>query len=345
MKESGLDGVVIVHYPNIRYLCGFTGSAGVLWVGRRGATLFTDSRYTLQAEEEVTGAKVRSARRDPLDAVGKGLEGLRQARVGYEASRVSVAAQRRLERAAGRAIQWRRLENCVEQFRSTKDAQEIAQMRSAALLGSLVFSEVLPWVRPGVREVELAAELDYQMRSHGAEGPAFETIVASGRRSALPHARPTTKPLRKNELVVLDWGAIVDGYCCDLTRTVYLGRAPAKIRRWYEAVREAQAAAREALRDGVAAEEVDAAARRSLQRQGLSRYFVHSTGHGLGLEVHEEPRLAKGRKEALRSGNVVTLEPGVYVEGIGGIRLEDDAVVTSDGAELLTTATREFLQL
>ena len=179
----------------------------------------------------------------------------------------------------------------------------------------------------------------------GAFGPAFETIVAFGERSALPHARPSGRRLRKNELVVLDLGAILHHYCCDLTRTVYVGRAPARIRGWYQAVLEAQSAARHALRAGVTGSQVDEAARNVLRKHRLDRFFTHSTGHGLGLEVHEDPRLAAGQKQKLQTSNVVTLEPGVYVEGVGGIRIEDDAVVTLGEAQILTTAQRGFLEL
>jgi Xaa-Pro aminopeptidase len=200
-------------------------------------------------------------------------------------------------------------------------------------------------LRPGMREFEVAAEIEFQMRKRGAIGPAFETIVAFGSRSALPHARPTAKPLRKNELVVLDLGAILRGYCCDLTRTVFLGRAPARLKRWYRAVQEAQAAGIEAARAGASCGDVDAAARGILAGHGLERYFVHSTGHGLGLEVHEEPRLARGQKELLRAGHVVTIEPGVYVEGVGGIRIEDDVAVHEGGNEVLTRVPRELIEL
>ena len=196
-----------------------------------------------------------------------------------------------------------------------------------------------------MRETEVAAEIEYRMRRAGASGPAFETIVASGARAALPHARATVKRLAKNELVVLDLGAILRHYSSDLTRTVYLGRAPSRIRSWYAAVLEAQQAAREAIRPGVTAGEVDAAARGVLRRAGLARYFVHSTGHGLGLEVHEEPRLAHGRSEVLEAGMVVTVEPGIYVQGTGGIRIEDDVLVTGRSSETLTTAPRELLEI
>ena len=205
--------------------------------------------------------------------------------------------------------------------------------------------ETIRLIRPGVTELEIAAEIGYRMRRKGASGESFEAIVAAGPRSALPHARPTGRRIGKNELVVLDLGAILRDYCSDLTRTVYVGRAPARVRRWYQAVLEAQSAARDVLKAGIAVGAVDAAARNVLQHKGLGRYFVHSTGHGIGLENHDDPRIARDKKRLLEAGNVVTLEPGVYVEGVGGIRIEDDALVTHRGAEILTTAPREFLEL
>jgi Xaa-Pro aminopeptidase len=193
--------------------------------------------------------------------------------------------------------------------------------------------------------MDVASEIGYRMRRKGASGESFEAIVAGGPRSALPHARPTERKIGKNELVVLDLGAILRRYCSDLTRTVFVGKAPTRVRQWYEAVLEAEAAARDAVKPGVTCGAVDAAARNVLQRKGLGRYFVHSTGHGIGLEIHEDPRVARDQKTVLEAGNVVTLEPGVYVEGVGGIRIEDDALVTSRGVEILTTARREFLEI
>ncbi|HEY4579958.1 MAG TPA: M24 family metallopeptidase, partial [Candidatus Acidoferrales bacterium] len=282
-----------------------------------------------------------------LTAVGDRLQrpGTRLRRVGFEASRLSVQQHKQLRKASGVRVRWKAAPGLVEGLRAVKDPGEIALMKNAALLGSRAFEQVLPLIKPGIREFELAAEIEYRMRRMGAEGPAFETIVAFGERSALPHARPTGRRLRKNELVVLDLGAILQHYCCDLTRTVYVGRAPVRIRGWYQAVLEAQSAARHALRAGATGSQVDLAARNVLRKHRLDRFFTHSTGHGLGLEVHEDPRLAAGQTQKLQSSNVVTLEPGVYVEGVGGIRIEDDAVVTSGAARILTTAQRGLLEL
>ena len=218
-------------------------------------------------------------------------------------------------------------------------------MRKAALLAGEVVEGVLKLIRPGVRETEIAAEIEYQMKKRGASGASFETIVASGPRGALPHARPTAKRLRKNELVVLDLGAILGHYCSDMTRTVHLGRATRRVRDWYRSVQIAQETAVAAVRAGVTCGEVDAAAREVLKKNGLDQYFVHSTGHGLGLEVHEEPRVARGQAVRLEAGNVITIEPGIYLAGIGGIRIEDDVLVGAERGEVLTRVKRDLIEL
>jgi Xaa-Pro aminopeptidase len=260
-------------------------------------------------------------------------------------SRVTVTGWDQLKKAAGTRVRWVPVDALVDHLRAIKDPSEVDRIRAAARLGSEVMEEAIRLIRPGVTELDIASEINFRMRRKGASGESFESIVAAGARSALPHARPTSRRIGKNELVVLDMGAILRHYCSDLTRTVHVGRASAKVRRWYHAVLEAQAAAKDVVKAGVTSGAVDGAARGVLQRKGLGRYFVHSTGHGIGLEIHEEPRLARAQKNVLEAGNVVTLEPGVYVEGVGGIRIEDDVLVTSRGAEILTTASREFLEL
>jgi Xaa-Pro aminopeptidase len=242
-------------------------------------------------------------------------------------------------------VRWIPATGQVEALRAIKDPAELKRMREAAILISNVWKALLPKIRPGISELAVAAELERAMKLKGASGPSFDTIVASGIRSAWPHARATSKLLRKNELVVLDQGAILRGYCSDMTRTVFLGRASAKVRRLYSAVLEAQEAATAAIKPGVRASAIDAAARKVLQRNNLSQYFTHSTGHGLGIEVHEMPRLAAGEETVLKEGMVITVEPGVYIQGVGGIRIEDDVLVASRGPEVLTTASRKFLEL
>jgi len=345
IEVAGATALLETHRPNVYYLTGFTGDSGALLVDASSATLFTDGRFTTQAKEEVPGVRVHIHRGPLLVAVGEHLRRKRRARIAMAPSRFTLAGWEALKKAAGKSVRWVAADGLVDKLRAIKDTSEIGRIRDAARLVSEVMDEAIRLIRPGVTELDIAAEIGYRMRRKGASGESFEAIVAAGPRSALPHARPTDRRIGKGELVVLDMGAILRHYCSDLTRTVHVGRAPARVRRWYQAVLEAQAAARDAVKSGVTTGAVDTAARGVLQRRGLGKYFVHSTGHGIGLEIHEEPRLARGQKKLLEAGNIITLEPGVYFEGVGGIRIEDDALVTDRGAEILTTAPREFLEL
>lgn len=345
IESARADAFLETHLPNIYYLTGFTGDSASLLVERGSATLFTDGRFTVQAKQEVPGIRVRIHKGPMMPVVAEFLRRRGKLRVGIAPSRVSLATWNTLKKGTGSGIRWVPREGLVEAQRAIKDPGEIELIREAARVGSEVMEESIRLVRPGVSELDIAAEIGFRMRRKGAAGESFEAIVAAGPRSALPHAHPTARRIGKNELVVLDLGAILRRYCSDLTRTVYVGRAPARVRRWYEAVLEAQQAAYKALRSGVATGTIDAAARNVLHQKGFASYFVHSTGHGIGLEIHEDPRLARGQKALLQTGNVVTLEPGIYVEGAGGIRIEDDAVVTPNGAEILTTPPRELLEI
>jgi Xaa-Pro aminopeptidase len=346
LEAAGANTLLEGHPANVYYLSGFTGDSGMLLVEPSSVTLFTDGRFTIQAKGEAPGVRTHIHRGGPIVAsVGTYLHRKSRIRAVISPSRFTLADWTGLKKAGGKGIRWLALDGLVDKLRAVKDASEIDKIRDAARVGSEVMEETIRMVQPGVRELDLAAEIGYRMRRKGASGESFEAIVAAGPRSALPHARPTKRQIGRNELVVLDLGAILRGYCSDLTRTVYVGRAPTRVRRWYQAVLEAQSAAREAVKAGVTTGAVDAAARGVLQRKGLGRYFVHSTGHGIGLEIHEDPRLARGQKGLLENGNVITLEPGVYIEGVGGIRIEDDAVVTPRGAEILTTAPRELLEI
>jgi Xaa-Pro aminopeptidase len=345
LDSAAASALLETHLPNIHYLCGFSGDSGALLVEPAAVTLFTDGRFTIQAKEETAGIRVQIHRGPLWEAIGSYLRAKRRLRVAVAPSRITLAVWKALRKESGGNIKWLGVDGLVESLRALKDASEIARIRDAARLGSEVMEETIRLVRPGVTELDIAAEIGYRMRRKGASGESFEAIVASGPRSALPHARPTAHRIGKNELVVLDLGAILRHYCSDLTRTVHVGRAPSRVRQWYHAVLEAQTAARDALKPGVTCGAIDVAARSVLQRKGLGRYFVHSTGHGIGLEIHEEPRIARDQEKLLEAGNVVTLEPGVYVEGVGGIRIEDDALVNPHGAEILTTAPREFLEL
>jgi Xaa-Pro aminopeptidase len=231
----------------------------------------------------------------------------------------------------------------VERFRMVKDPREIALIKDAVALGAEIFDRGLEVLRAGVREVEVAAEMELAARRAGAEEMSFPTIIAAGTRSALPHGRASTQPIPSRAFVVCDFGVILSGYCSDQTRTVWVGSVPKDARRSYEAVREAQQVAIEAVRPGIAVGEVDAAARKVLKKAGLGRYFTHSTGHGVGLEIHESPRVAAGQSEVLMPGMVITIEPGVYFPGKWGVRIEDMVAVTARGCEVLTPTSKELL--
>lgn len=345
LGSSRVATLLVTRPANWFYLTGFTGESGALIVSKKGTTLVTDGRFLVQAKAEARGIHLRQQGTTLLESVARVLRDLRVRRVGFDPGHMSVSELQGARKASGRRLEWVPVAGKVETLRMRKDAGELAQMRKAAILAGEIIDFAIRLLKPGVSESEVAAEIEYQIRKRGAAGPAFETIVAFGSRAALPHARPTGKRLRKNELVVLDLGVILGHYCSDITRTLFVGRAPKRIRTWYKAVLEAQGAAISSAKEGVACRDVDAAARRVLAGYGLDHLFVHSTGHGLGLEVHEDPRVAKGQERRLQSGNVITIEPGVYAEGVGGIRIEDDVAVHADRTEVLTRAPRDLIEL
>jgi Xaa-Pro aminopeptidase len=344
-SDEKIDALLITSPPNWYYLTGFTGESGALIVSRKGTTLITDGRFMVQGRAEMSGVRILQQKHSLFESVGQFLKDSRYRRVGLDPAQVTVGQLESLRKATGASLRWVETLGRVESFRMRKDAAELGQMRRAAILAGEVVQFAIGLLRPGIREIEVGAEIEYQMKLKGASGPAFETIVAFGQRAALPHARPTAKRLRKNELVVLDLGVILGHYCSDITRTVYVGRAPKRIRVWYRAVLEAQGAAIAAAKTGAACGDVDAAARQVLAGYRLDHLFVHSTGHGLGLEVHEDPRVARGQKKRLEPGNVITIEPGVYAAGIGGIRIEDDVAIHAGRTEVLTRAPRDLIEI
>jgi Xaa-Pro aminopeptidase len=352
LAPSRLDALLVSHLPNIRYLCGFTGSAAALLVSEKSAVFFTDGRYTTQARQEVRGARVVIARKAPLLAAAEWLAarpgricGKGRFRLGIEGHSLSLEDYGRLTSTLGSSFRVCQAPPLIEEARAVKDPQEIEHIRAAAALGASLFDRILRSLKPGVTETAAAAELEYAARAAGAEAMSFPTIIVSGEHSALPHGRPANRPLASKGFVVCDFGVILAGYCSDMTRTVWVGKPAAKARRVYQAVLEAQQAALGAVAPGRPASEVDRAARKLLQKEGLARYFTHSTGHGVGLEIHEAPRVAAGQDEVLQPGMVVTVEPGVYIPGEWGVRIEDMALVTEHGCEVLTPASKELLSL
>jgi len=349
LATTRFDALLISHLPNIRYLCGFTGSAGLLLVEEAGSVFFTDVRYDTQAHEEVKGAKVVIARKAVLPSLGEFL-GARRKRargwtIGIEAEHFTIAEKKRLTQVRPSGVRLKDAPSVVERLRMVKDGEELNRIRTAVALGATLFDRAVEVLRPGVKETEIAAEMEFAARRGGAEEMSFPTIIASGARSALPHGRATDQPIRAGGFVVCDFGVILSGYCSDQTRTVWVGAVPKDARKAYEAVREAQQAAVDAVRPGIAVGEVDAAARKVLGQAGLGRYFTHSTGHGVGLEIHESPRVADGQREILQPGMVITVEPGVYFPGKWGVRIEDMVAVTVCGCEMMTPTSKDFLAI
>jgi Xaa-Pro aminopeptidase len=330
LAELRCDAAVISHPPNVRYLTGFTGSNGVLFLSAAQAVLFIDPRYDLQAHEECD-CRVRVVRGPTWESVWKHAAP-RCRRLAAEAEHMSQELWRQAEQRLGRGVRLKPLGGAVERLRRLKSPEEVEAIRASARLCLKAFQQA-------------AAEVEYRMRRLGAQGPAFETIVAAGARAALPHARPGAARLAPGQPVLVDMGANADGYMSDMTRMVHLGAPDKPFLELYGAVLEAQQAALAAVRAGAAARRVDQVARRALRARGLEKYFTHSTGHGVGLEIHEGPRLGARSDETLEAGMVVTVEPGVYLAGKAGIRIEDTVLVTAAGAEILTPASKELMVL
>jgi Xaa-Pro aminopeptidase len=346
LATTQFDALLVSHLPNIRYLCGFTGSSGLLLVEESGSVFFTDVRYDTQAHAEVKGAKVVIARQAVLNAAADRIAALRGKQViAIEADHVTVSDRKRLNDLLPTHLRLKNASSLVERARMVKDEDELAVIRSAVNLGAKLFDRALEVMRPGVKESDVAAEMEYAARRAGAEEMSFSTIIASGERSALPHGRASDKPIKPGGFAVCDFGVILDGYCSDQTRTVWVGSVSEDARVGYEAVLEAQLAAIAAVRPGVSVGEVDGAARKVLRKRGLGRYFTHSTGHGVGLEIHEAPRLAAGQKAVLLPGMVITIEPGVYFPGKWGVRIEDMVTVTARGCDVLTPTRKDFLAI
>jgi Xaa-Pro aminopeptidase len=342
LAESALDALLVSHPPNIRYLTGFTGSAAMLLVSAERTVLLTDPRYAVQAPAEVRGlAEVEIEPANLWERLKIVVAGLRPGVLGFERDRVTVEGAERL--APVGALRLAPVSGYVEGLRLTKDASEVAAIRAAAALALEALDELLPTLRPGESERAIAARLEAALRVRGSEWHPFQTIVASGPNSALPHARASARTLQAGEFLLLDFGAQVDGYCADLARTVVVGApADSRQRQVYDAVRSAEWTALTGIRAGMSGREADALARRSLADAGLAEAFRHSLGHGLGLEVHENPRLSPTAEGRLPVGAVVTVEPGVYFEGWGGVRLEDDVLLTSEAPELLSPGAPEL---
>jgi Xaa-Pro aminopeptidase len=360
LAAADLEGLVVTHLPNVFYLTNFLGTAGIAVAMRDRLYLILDFRYATAAKafwdtpHGCPDAEIVPVERTYDETLVTLVKRLQPKRLGIEGSQMPVNRANQLTRSIGTGVEIVPTESVVEQLRIVKDAHEIEMLRRGAQLLSPVAVYIMNDAKPGMTEQELAAKIDWRIKSAGFERCSFETIVASGPNSALPHAHPGERRLGEGDLVVLDFGGVYGGYCVDLTRTVALGKPDAEMVRVYQAVLEAQKAAIAAVKPGVRAGDIDTAARSTLARHGLAEAFGHSTGHGLGVEIHEMPRIGPRREavgdapapvdEAIEPGMVFTIEPGAYLPGWGGVRIEDDVLVTSDGVEVLTNVPTSLIQ-
>lgn len=343
MQQQRLDALLVTEIPNIRYLTGFTGSTAMLFLSLTGAVLVTDSRYLTQARQQVAEPVVL-VEESYFQTVGQVIHRAGVRRVGFESAAVTYRQLNHLLSQVESNIHWVPTSQIVESVRMVKEPEEVERLRRAIELTAEVFQSLVDQIKPGVRECELAAELEYRLRQRGAEKMSFDTIVASGDRSAMPHGVASDKRIGEG-FVVFDFGIVLDGYCSDMTRTVYVGTPDAHARHVYQTVLQAQLHCEENMRAGMECKAIDALARDLITAAGFGDQFQHSTGHGIGLEVHEAPRLAKTADGRVPAGAVVTVEPGIYLPQWGGVRIEDMVLVTETGCQILTPASKELIVL
>jgi Xaa-Pro aminopeptidase len=344
LENSRLDALLVSHLPHVRYLTGFSGSNGLCIITRQKQFFLTDRRYRDQVKSETKGFEIVIARDGLLEATRQFHILSRQRRIGLESQYMSVATLANLKKLFphSSAVPSR---SVIESIAAVKDEREISFIQRAVHITDRVFQKILGILKAGQSELEIGAEISYWHKRYGAEGDAFEPIVASGARGALPHGRPSEKKISKGDLVTLDFGCRYNGYSSDLTRTVAVGRPGARAKKIYGVVLDAQCKAIDASQAGVKTAHLDRLARDHIKREGFGKYFSHSLGHGLGIEIHEQLRLSASSKETLKAGNVVTIEPGIYVPGFGGVRIEDDIVIRQNGCDVLNTAPKELIIL
>lgn len=347
LKQKEAEALLVTNEVNVRYLTGFTGDSTYLLLSPKFTQLISDSRYTTQIEEECPGleAHIRTQKTKLVDSVGEMLSLSGVKRVGFESEQVSVAFLERLKEAA-KTVEFVGVNGLVEELRAVKDAGEIAEIREAIRLAERAFQVVVAGLTPEMTEIEVAHELEATLRRFGATGVSFDPIVGAGDRTALPHYRPVRRRLGDAGLLLIDWGARgVGGYISDLTRTFATAKVTAKLAKVHRIVNEARQAAIDVVRPDVKAKDVDAAARKVIEKAGFGKNFGHGLGHGIGLEVHESIRLSSISTDVLKPGMVFTVEPGIYLPGWGGVRIEDNVLVTKEGCEVLSTLPRELEQV
>ncbi|KKO52091.1 M24 family metallopeptidase [Paenibacillus sp. DMB20] len=344
MQAKGLHAMLVASPVNRRYLTGFTGSAGYVLITQAQSYLLTDFRYMTQAPQQAAGYKVVEHAAKVTDTVKELLASEGITALGFEQEHVTYAVFSAYTEQL-KPVSLVPVSGMIEELRIFKDGEELKAMQRAADLADATFSHVLSIVETGKTEREIDLEMEMFMRKGGATCSSFDTIVASGERSALPHGVASDRVIQGNEFITFDFGALLDGYCSDLTRTIALGTPDPKLKEIYDIVLEAQLHALDGIKPGMTGREADALARDVITKYGYGEYFGHSTGHGLGMEVHESPRLSKLSDDVLKPGMVVTVEPGIYLPGLGGVRIEDDIVITETGIHILTSSSKEYTVL
>lgn len=339
-RANRMDGFIFFDMKNIRYLSGFTGSEGALLVSAEQETLFVDGRYTSQAGLETKGVKIIECA-DKIEAIITAIKKCKLKRIGFEEDCITVATYKKLSKPFPKGI-FISLSDGLRMFRACKDNTEIANIKQACQISSYAIHAVIHQVKPGWTEKEVALQLEMNARQTGADGIAFDTIVAAGEHSSLPHAWPTDRKIKKGDFVVIDFGVRYKGYCSDETCTIAFGKLTDRQKNAYQAVKNAHDRALDAVADGVPASDIDKQARRAFGNKD-GRYFVHGTGHGVGLDIHEAPRLSSTSGDILKPGMVFTIEPGLYIPGLWGIRIEDTVLLKENSCEKLTKMDKELI--
>ncbi|SHN12303.1 M24 family metallopeptidase [Gracilibacillus kekensis] len=343
LKDEGLDGLLITSDVNRRYVTGFTGTAGVAIITADSSYFITDFRYTEQANEQVKGFEIVEHKVPIHQAVADIIKSLALSNIGFEKNDLTYALYEKYRNVI--SVDFIPASGLIEKLRLIKDQDELNILKEACKIADDAFEHILQYIKPGVKEIDVANELEFYMRKQGATSSSFDIIVASGYRSALPHGVASSKEIKSGELVTLDFGALYKGYSSDITRTVAVGEISDELKTIYRTVLEAQIKGVEGLKAGMTAKEADALTRDHIDLKGYGEYFGHSTGHGLGLDVHEMPALSFRSSETLMSGMVVTVEPGIYVPNVGGCRIEDDVLIREDGSERLTKSPKDLICL
>jgi len=343
ISNSSYDGLYITNLTNIRYLTGFTGSAGLLIVYKNSSFFFTDGRYIQQSKEQIHDSKITIITSGYFEAIKEQkIFSSNNLNIGFESHHMSFSYYAELSKKFSE-INWITTDSIVENIAAVKDSTEIELLKTAIEITDDVFTKIIPEIKVGVTEKYISTRISYLFKMNGAEGDSYESIIAGGPRSALPHARPTDREFIKGDFIVMDFGALYNGYHADMTRTLIVGKPTSKHREIYDIVLESQLNGIQKAKAGIACADVDFACRSIIENKGYGDFFTHSTGHGIGLEVHTLPRIHKNNKSLLKTNNVITIEPGIYIPNWGGVRIEDDCLIEDNTCIPLNKSIKELI--